>query len=531
MQHLVAVFGKNRGVSSPYAASRLARLVTETIEALQDVSFPLPVPGILELRQAQSDLQTQLSTRLLPHLLEDAVPAIVVFGGSSGAGKSTILNSLIGEDVSEASVIRPTTRTPVLVFHPDDEQAMEGHLLTEICDVIVTESAIPGIALIDAPDLDSIDAGNRSTSQTLLNAADLWIFVTTASRYGDHVAWSTLTEAYTRGMTTAVVLNRLPARAKVAVRADLMKRMAEGGMGESPLFILDDAGPTDGRLDPERVNELKQWLELMQATRASKSLVSRTSRALMPATRRELLELADAATAQTDAAESLKEGARTAAEEPTEKFNAAVTSGRLASGAPTTQWLSLASTGGPLASLVTGRDLLFPSRTIAKRDKASASIAEAIDDALAVTLRQILIDVRDRVDYAWSMSYVDTSELKVDVDIEALVQEAVQRWQDDSLAAARRVKGGISRKVSEDGLAGLLRAGASGLNGVQTALKSGGAEGGLSRTQRALKDRCENSINSVVERYVAVIDDLEMPDSSMLRLRARELVDAVWEKE
>ncbi|MEZ7898736.1 MAG: dynamin family protein [Flaviflexus sp.] len=518
-------------MSSPYAASRLARLVTETVEALDEVSFPLSVPGINELRASQSALKTQLSTRLLPHLLEDAVPAIVVFGGSSGAGKSTILNSLIGEDVSEASVIRPTTRTPVLVFHPDDEQAMEGHLLTQICDVIVTENGIPGIALIDAPDLDSIDAGNRETSQTLLNAADLWIFVTTASRYGDHVAWSTLTEAYDRGMTTAVVLNRLPARAKVAVRADLMKRMAESGMGESPLFILDDAGPTEGRLEPSRVQELKSWLELIRSTRASKSLVARTSRALMPATRRELLELADAANSQSEAAESLKEGAKQAAIEPTETLRTAITSGRISSGAPTTQWLSLASTGGPLASLVSGRDILFPSRAIAKRDRAATSIAEAIDDALKVTLTQTLIEVRDRATYAWSMSYVDTSELKVEVDIEALVDEAVKQWQADSVAAAGRVSGGIAKKVSTDGLAGLLRAGATGLAGVQTALKSGGAEGGLSRTERALKDRCENAIAGVVERYVAVIDDLEMPDSSMLRLRARELVDAVWEKE
>lgn len=505
--------------------------MTETVEALREVAFPLSVPGINELREMQGSLQTQLSTRLLPHLLEDAVPAVVVFGGSSGAGKSTILNSLVEDDISEASVIRPTTMTPVLVFHPDDALAMEGHLLTEICKTVVTESALPGIALLDAPDLDSIEEANRNMSQTLINAADLWIFVTTASRYGDHVAWSTLSEAFNRGMTTAVILNRLPARAKTAVRADLMKRMAESGMGESPLFIIDDAGATNGRLDPERVSELKDWLHLMKTTRASKSLVSRTSKAMMPEIRRELLDLADAATAQTDAAESLKDGARTAADEPSRELTETLESGRIARGAPTTQWLSLASTGGPLASLGSGRDLLFANRAIAKRDRAAHNIAEAIDDALRVILTQTLIDVRDSAATIWSMSYVDTSEIKVEVGIDSFVNGAISAWQADSRAAADKVNGAIAKKVSRDGLADLLRAGAGGIPGVQTALTDGGAEGGLSRTKRALQDRCQEAIDKVAGRYVAAIDALELPDSSNLRIRARELVNSVWEKE
>lgn len=531
MQHRQSDFGKNRGVSSPYAASRLARLVSETIEALEEVAFPLPVPGIQELRESQKSLQTQLATRLLPHLLTEAVPAVVVFGGSSGAGKSTLLNSLIEDDISEASVIRPTTKTPVLVFHPEDEQAMTDHLLLDLCDVIVTDQGIPGIALIDAPDLDSIDAENRAISQTLLNAADLWIFVTSASRYGDHLAWSTLTEAFDRGMTTAVVLNRLPERAKAAVRADLMKRMAESGMGESPLFIIDDVGPTDGRLDPSRVAELREWLELMRATRASKSLVARTSRALMPAIRRELLDLADAAAAQTDAAVSLRETAQQAGAEPAVKLRTAIEAGRLAAGAPTTQWLSLASTGGPLSSLVSGRDILFPKRTIAKRDRAAADIAGAIDDALRVSLTQAVIDARDRAEYAWSTSYVDTTELTVSVDVGGLVEEAISAWHADSVSAAERVRGAVAKKVTTEGLAALLRGGAGGIRGVQSALEKGGAEGGLARVTRALTERCDDAIGRVVREYTDVIDRLEMPESSTLRIRARELVDAVWEKQ
>ncbi|AZN29786.1 hypothetical protein EJO69_05285 [Flaviflexus salsibiostraticola] len=517
-------------MSSHYAASRLARLVVETLEALEDVSFPLAVPGINELMDSHRALQTQLSTRLLPHLLQEAVPAIVVFGGSSGAGKSTILNSLLGEEVSEASVIRPTTRTPVLAFHPDDEMAMTDHMLLGMCEVVITENAIPGIALIDAPDLDSIEDENRVLSQKLLNAADLWIFVTTAARYGDLIAWSTLTEAFDRGMTTAVVLNRVPERAKSPVRVDLLKRMAESGMGQSPLFIMDDAGPIEGHLDPSSIAELRSWLELMRSTRASKSLVARTSRALMPAIRRELLDLADAASAQSDAAQSLRDSASQAGVEPAAAIMTAIDVGRLAAGAPTTQWLSLASTGGPLASLAGGRALLFPSRSVAKRDRAAAEIASAIDDALRIALTQALIDTRDRAACSWSMSYVDTSGIRVETDIATAVEHAIEEWHRDARAAAGRVKGPITKKVSQQGLADLLRAGAGGIPGVRSALVSGGAEGGVTRVERALRQRCDEAIGTVVAAYAAIIDELELPDSSVLRIRARELVEAVWEK-
>ena len=44
---------------------------------------------------------------------------LAVVGGSTGAGKSTLVNSLVGDDVSRTGVLRPTTRSPVLVHHPD----------------------------------------------------------------------------------------------------------------------------------------------------------------------------------------------------------------------------------------------------------------------------------------------------------------------------------------------------------------------------------------------------------------------------
>ena len=62
---------------------------------------------------------------LLPRLRQMDAPVLMVVGGSTGAGKSTLVNSLVGSVVSPAGVLRPTTRAPVLVCHPEDVRWFE----------------------------------------------------------------------------------------------------------------------------------------------------------------------------------------------------------------------------------------------------------------------------------------------------------------------------------------------------------------------------------------------------------------------
>ena len=68
----------------------------------------------------------------------------------------------------------------------------------------------PGLAFLDAPDIDSVVAENRRLAAQLLAAADLWLFVTTAARYADAVPWDLLRAAQSRGTALAVLLDRVP---------------------------------------------------------------------------------------------------------------------------------------------------------------------------------------------------------------------------------------------------------------------------------------------------------------------------------
>ena len=64
----------------------------------------------------------QLEDYVIPRLMTLDAPLLAVVGGSTGAGKSTLVNSLVGTRVTTPGVLRPTTRSPVLVHHPDDAQ-------------------------------------------------------------------------------------------------------------------------------------------------------------------------------------------------------------------------------------------------------------------------------------------------------------------------------------------------------------------------------------------------------------------------
>ncbi|MCL2464610.1 MAG: 50S ribosome-binding GTPase, partial [Micrococcales bacterium] len=172
-------------LAQPLAATSLLDAVKDLRRDVEDTAFPLETPKVASARASRRRLIDQLTEHLIPRLAELSAPAVVVLSGSTGAGKSTLVNSLVGAEVTAAGVLRPTTRHPVLVHHPADGELLACHpVLAEV--EAVQHTAVPrGIALLDAPDLDSVLESNRDSAHRLMEAADLWLFVTTAARYGD----------------------------------------------------------------------------------------------------------------------------------------------------------------------------------------------------------------------------------------------------------------------------------------------------------------------------------------------------------
>ncbi|MFY9263360.1 MAG: hypothetical protein GX483_02780 [Actinomycetaceae bacterium] len=506
--------------------TNLAGLVRRTISALENADLPLDMPGSIELRESRRQLLTQLQARILPHLESNVLPAIIVFGGSSGAGKSTLVNSLVGQEISPASVLRPTTRTPVIVLHPSDEAAMSNHALKDFGTYQVLDTAIPGVALVDAPDLDSVEAENRELSARLLDAADLWMFVTTASRYGDALAWNTLEMAHQRGITSAVVLDRVPQRAAATVRTDLLKRMAQVGIAESPLFIVPDAGAHSGLLEDKYVAEIRHWLEVISATKVGNSLVERTTQATLPALRENLLRLADALESQEHALLDLKDKAREAVHAPLDKLATNIAHGRFGQGAPTASWLAFASTGGPLAGLVAGRKPHIFERNTTRRDNATTSIFESIHSAVRVAVTQGVLTGQAAVEEAWKNDVVDTTELlataNANADTDAIIDDAVQGWKADVAQICKKVS--PNPWLGPAGIAALVGIAAGGIAGANTTARSIGLENVVEEARTALSERVRGALNALADVYANAAGAVHVGDSSDLRLRASEFL-------
>ena len=271
---------------------------------LSDVSLPLPLDGALEARDAAAAAVRQIDDYIRPRLTDLDAPLLAVVGGSTGAGKSTIVNAIVGSPVTRAGVIRPTTRQPILVHAPSDAgwfasdrilpglarvrgrlagpaetastagETPDASRIGEL--VLLADDRIPdSVAIIDAPDIDSVADENRALANQLLAAADLWLFVTTANRYADAVPWRLLDDAASRAITVGVVLNRVPPGAADDVREDLGRMLAERGLGAAPVFTVTEQ-PLDesGMLPIAAAAGIRDWLSGIAGDKAERARIA-----------------------------------------------------------------------------------------------------------------------------------------------------------------------------------------------------------------------------------------------------------------
>lgn len=382
-----AVLGRRGGVD-PNVAEQLGFTVHDVVRDLRrDVAaatLPLPIDSAEEAEASRMRLLAQLDEHLLPRLAELSSPAVVVLAGSTGAGKSTLFNSLLREEVSEAGVLRPTTREPVVGVHPRDVDTLTPGPVTELARLVKHEGVPRGTALMDAPDLDSFLSENRSTAHQLLEAADLWLFVTTAARYGDALPWQALDRAKERGASVAMVLNRVPKETLTTIRADLNSRMKERGMKDVPLFIVPDVGPHEGLLDPKLVEPIQRWLGLMAGPERSRTIILRTLKGALGALPEWVMGLVAAVEDQGTAAFDLRTAVDSVVPDEQLAARTAVLSGAAGEGTVAARFAELVSTNR--ISRVTVRDGV--ARTTKRAGKArEAALVRLREEVEATTAR------------------------------------------------------------------------------------------------------------------------------------------------
>jgi energy-coupling factor transporter ATP-binding protein EcfA2 len=351
-------------------------LLMDVRDRLSAVRLPLAIAGAAEARADTARALAQLEDYILPRYRSLDAPLLAVVGGSTGAGKSTLVNALVGHPVTRAGAVRPTTRRPMLLHHPDDAAWFEdARVLPGLARVrgartgegvparaagpapdsagagsivLLAEEAVPrGLALLDAPDIDSVDDENRRLAGQLLSAADLWVFVTTANRYADAVPWRLLAEAARRDILVSVVLDRVPPDAEEEVAADLTAMLRREGLGEARLFVVPEARLDGlGMLPAASVVPLRDWLGGLAEDAAQRAAVARrTVEGAVRALAARVEAVAAAAQAQDDAARQLASDAAASYDAALGRIAAATQDGALLRGEVLARWQDFVGTG------------------------------------------------------------------------------------------------------------------------------------------------------------------------------------------
>ena len=236
-------------------ASRLLDLV-DRVDELGGRVAELTLSSEAATRRVRQ-LRDHLASHVRPRARSLDAPVLVLLLGPTGAGKSSLFNALVGRRSSETGVLRPTTRELVALVRPEDRDALTGPggplagVALDRVRLLVETSAPEGVVLVDAPDVDSVEHANRELTDRLVEAADLAVFVTTATRYADRVPWEVLGRVRERGLPLTAVVNRMPPgdEARTIVLDDLRRLFEEGGLGrtDAPIDLL---AVEEGALDP-----------------------------------------------------------------------------------------------------------------------------------------------------------------------------------------------------------------------------------------------------------------------------------------
>ncbi|MEU2730057.1 dynamin family protein [Streptomyces griseoviridis] len=505
----------------------------DALSALRDrvaaARFPLPLAGAPRARANRDELLAQLDDYLVPRLRQPEAPLLVVIGGSTGAGKSTLVNSLVGRRVSEAGVLRPTTRTPVLVCHPEDHHWFSGmRVLPDLTRVWVphqeagddlllpgqnparvlrveTVDSVPrGLALLDAPDVDSLIADNRVLAAELICAADIWVMVTTASRYADAVPWHLLRTAKEYDATLVTVLDRVPHQVASEVSRQYGALLTKAGLGHVPRFTvpeLPESAWGGGLLPASAVAPLRSWLvHHVQDPAARGQALARTAYGVLDSLKARMPELAGAAAAQYAASLRLTAAVDGAYDSEHTRVRGRLQAGAVLAGGALKRWRA------------------FPL------DCTAAELLDALVESLGALLLCAVTAADERVDDAWRREPAAGAPGLADRDPSLETPEhriglAVRRWRRELEEYAEDEIRDLDRNVAPDPevVAALV---ATALLGGRRARSAGeglaerlGAHGALrlrDRGGRLLAEHLDRVMHAERERRLAPLDALDV---------------------
>jgi 50S ribosome-binding GTPase len=204
------------------------------------------------------DWTSLLTYKLAPHLAGEGCLIIAVAGGTN-TGKSTVFNLLLGAQVSPVVSTAAATRHPLLAANASrTAQCLDKKLVPEfvpkpfneasdVLAVDVPEETIfvtqaPGLsdrlAILDTPDVDSIERANWKVAENIRAAGDVLVAVLTAEKYKDERVVEFFRRAAASGRVVLPLMNKAnPENDFEVARRQLDEFCADAGL-ETPCFVV-----------------------------------------------------------------------------------------------------------------------------------------------------------------------------------------------------------------------------------------------------------------------------------------------------
>lgn len=392
--------------------NRFEQVLESLRRQIRDLEFAEGLAGADEGKALQADVLAQLSDYVLPRVRRPDIPLLIAVAGSTGAGKSTLVNSLVGEQVTTTGVRRPTTNSPVLACNPADvDWFSEASFIPSLPRVrqqglampgkdgmlvlAATEAMPEGVALLDTPDVDSAVAAHHEFAAKFLDAADLWVFVTTSGRYADARVWEFLQVARDRDTSLAVVLSRVPRKGRRRLLDHFGAMLEANGLGNAARFAIPETDQIAGeRFTSNVADHIREYLADVAGEAEQRDRVSRrTFIGVIDSFRTRVPELIRRVEAQIETGRSLGAMVDDAYAAAEKRIDTAMGDGTLLRGSLLARWQEVAA-GGELAKSMRPRGKR--SRKARADQIERGERVQALERAVRDALEALVVSVSER---------------------------------------------------------------------------------------------------------------------------------------